>query len=54
MLDENGKPIGAQRRVMEFYAKGILAYLARMRGPQSPPIQAIAKTHWRSGDCRGH
>ena len=40
MLDENGKPIGAQRRVLEFYAKDILAYLTRLRGPQSPPIQA--------------
>ena len=40
MLDEDGKPIGAQRRVMEFFYRDILAYLARVRGPQSPPIQA--------------
>jgi virginiamycin B lyase len=34
MLDDEGKPIGAERRVLEFYKKDIIDYLTRVRGPE--------------------
>jgi len=39
MLDDEDKPIGAERRVMEFYKKDIIAYLARVRGPEPFPLE---------------
>ena len=38
MLDAEGRPLGAQRRLMEFYKKDIVGYLARVRGPEAYPI----------------
>jgi streptogramin lyase len=39
MLDDEGKPIGAERRILEFYKKNIVAYLARVRGPEPFPLK---------------
>ena len=39
MLDDEGKPIGAERRVLEFYKKDIIEYLARVRGPEPFPLK---------------
>jgi streptogramin lyase len=39
MLDNEGHPIGAQRRIMEFYKDDIIAYLTRVRGPESFPLK---------------
>jgi streptogramin lyase len=40
MLDDEGKPIGAERRVLEFYKKDIIAYLTRVRGPEPFPLKS--------------
>ena len=37
MFDEENKPIGAERRILEFYKNDIIDYLSRVRGPDSPP-----------------
>ena len=37
MLDRDGNPIGAERRILEFYKKDIIDYLARVRGPEPFP-----------------
>jgi len=42
MLDEEGKPIGAERRVLEFYRKDIIDYLTRVRGPEPFPLKPNA------------
>ena len=39
MLDDEGKPIGAERRVLEFYKKDIIEYLTRVRGPEPFPLK---------------
>jgi virginiamycin B lyase len=39
MLDDAGKPIGAERRVLEFYKKDIIAYLTKVRGPEPFPLK---------------
>jgi streptogramin lyase len=39
MLDDEGKPIGAERRVLEYYKKDIIAYLTRVRGPEPFPLK---------------
>jgi streptogramin lyase len=39
MLDDEDKPIGAERRILEFYKKDIIAYLARVRGPEPFPLE---------------
>jgi virginiamycin B lyase len=38
MLDGDGKPMGAQRRIIEFYKKDLVSYLTRVRGPEPYPI----------------
>lgn len=38
MVDPEGKPMGAQRRILEFYKKDLIAYLTRVRGPEPYPI----------------
>lgn len=39
MLDDEGKPIGAERRVLEHYKQDIIAYLTRVRGPEPYPLK---------------
>ncbi len=39
LLDDENKPIGAERRILEFYKSDIIAYLSRLRGPDSPPLK---------------
>lgn len=39
MVDPEGKPMGAQRRILEFYKKDLIAYLTRVRGPEPYPIK---------------
>lgn len=39
MVDEQGRPIGAQRRLFAFYKKDIISYLTRVRGPEAYPIK---------------
>jgi virginiamycin B lyase len=35
MLDADGNPIGPEQRILEFYKKDIIDYLARVRGPEA-------------------
>jgi streptogramin lyase len=39
MLDDQGTAIGSGRRVVEFYKNDIIAYLARVRGPEAMPLK---------------
>lgn len=38
MMDPEGKPMGAQRRILEFYKKDLIGYLTRVRGPEPYPM----------------
>jgi virginiamycin B lyase len=38
MLDDEGNPIGPERRILETYKKDIIEYLARVRGPEPFPL----------------
>ena len=39
MVDPEGKPMGAQRRILEFYKKDLIGYLTRVRGPEPYPLK---------------
>ena len=39
ILDSEGQPIGAERRIMEFYKSDIIDYLTRVRGPEPFPLK---------------
>jgi hypothetical protein len=38
MLDDEGNPMGSQRRILELYKKDIVDYLTRVRGPEPFPL----------------
>ena len=42
MLDPEGKPMGAQRRILAFYKDDLISYLTRVRGPEPYPM------NWRT------
>ncbi len=39
MVDPEGKPMGAQRRILQFYREDLINYLTRVRGPENYPLQ---------------
>jgi streptogramin lyase len=39
ILDEDGKPLGAQRRILDLYKKDIIDFLTRVRGPEPFPLK---------------
>ena len=53
MFDDENNPIGAERRVLEFYKHDIVAYLTRVRGPESFPLK-LNPFPRASGELRRH